>query len=171
MESAGRGQSLILWRVASASCRRRKDRQDGAVTRDTGLISKEGHISSRITRAYADCTIERLSIWSVFTPPQRTNYKRECDDECTDHPAMVEPKRVDARPLGIEPRVGYGDGIAGRRPNKRLLGRINDAVKLSALIREFKYRIDLSGVRTLEADHSSLYTGCSRGRALIAAID
>jgi hypothetical protein len=84
---------------------------------------------------------------------------------------MVEPKRVDPRPLWVEPRVRYWDGIAGRKTDKCLLGRVHDAVNTAVLVREFKYRIDLSGVRALEADYSSLYIGCFGRRPLVGAVD
>ena len=112
-----------------------------------------------------------MSIWPVFTPPQRSYNKRECDEACSHYPAMDEPKRVDPRPLRVEPRVGDRNGIAGRKTGKRLLGRIHDAVKTAVLVREFKYRIDLSGVRALEADYSSPYIGRFGRRALVSAVD
>ena len=63
-----------------------------------------------------------------LTTDQRTKYQRERDEESTHDPAMVEPKRVDPRPLRIGSRVGNRNGIAGRQSDDRLLGRIDDAV-------------------------------------------
>src|SRR5580692_7884594 len=115
--------------------------------------------------------LELRSVRSGLTLLQCTEYKRERDEDSADYPTMVEPKRVNPCPLRIESRVGDGNSIAGCISGKRLLRRIDDAVHAAICIGEFKYRIDLFGVRAVEPNHNSLYVGCIGGRALVAAVD
>jgi hypothetical protein len=119
-------------------------------------------------------SLPRLALRSVrsgFTLLQCTEHKRERDEGSADYPTMVEPKRVNPRPLWIESRVSDRNSIAGRKSNNRLLRRIDDAVHATIRIGKFEYRIDLSGVRAVEPNHNSLYVGCVGGRALVPAVD
>jgi hypothetical protein len=122
---------------------------------DAQMISRLA--DSRSAGGHSRAQFELQSFSAGFAPHQRTKDKRECDNESTHHPAMIEPKRVDPRSLRIGSQVGNRNGIASRKSDDRLLGRIHDAMYATALICEFKYGIGLIGVRTLEADDSTLY--------------
>ena len=98
------------------------------------------------------------------------NGNSESDNYPANYPAVIEPERIDARPLRIDTRIGDRNRVAPREPCHGLLSRVHNPMRRTVGVFELEYRIDLPGVPALEVDDcSSCLQGIGR-RSLVAAV-
>src|ERR1700679_1382333 len=79
-------------------------------------------------------------------PGQSANDNRDSDDYSANYPAVTEPRRVDARPLRIDTRIGDRNRVTPRKPCNDLLSRVHHPMRHTVGVLELEYRIDLPRV-------------------------
>jgi len=105
-----------------------------------------------------------------IAPGKCANCNRKCGKSSTNYPAVTEPRRVDARPLRIDTRIGDWNRVAPRKPCDALLSRVHHPMRQTVGVLELEYRINLPGVPALEVNDGCLCLQGTGGRSLVAAV-